>query len=89
MREEHGGATLFSFDLLTGKMKDLRDLGHELAPASDYGPGIRFSLAPDGKSIAYSVADIRSTIWLLKGFHQPSLLQRVFASRGLEHSASQ
>jgi serine/threonine protein kinase/Tol biopolymer transport system component len=94
VREEHGGAlhggaTLFSFDLLTGKMKDLRDLGHELAPASDYGPGIRFSLAPDGKSIAYSVGDFRSTLWLLEGFQQPSLLQRVFASRGLDHSASQ
>ena len=57
VREEHATATLFSLDLVTGKMKNLRDLGHELAPASDYGPGIRFSLAPDGKSIAYSVKD--------------------------------
>ena len=89
VREEPATATLFSLDLMTGKMKNLRDLGHELAPASDYGPSIRFSLAPDGKSIAYSVKEARSSIWLLEGFQGPSLLHRVFASRGLDHSASQ
>jgi len=87
VREERA-AILFSIDLITGKVNDLAELGHELTRQFGYGPG-RLSLAPDGKSIAYSDADVRSSIWLLEGFQQPSLLQRVFAPRGLDHNASQ
>ncbi len=31
VREEHTNATLFSLDLVTSQIKDLRDLGHELS----------------------------------------------------------
>ncbi len=78
VRQEHSGATLFSFDLATRKMRDLRDLGHELSPESDLLPGIRFSLAPDGKSIAYSVAEERTSIWLLEGFQSAQLHAATF-----------
>jgi len=81
IREEHGKVTLFSLDIATQKVKDIRELGLDYAPASDYGPGIRFSVAPDGKSIAYSVADMRSSLWLLEGFRQPSPWEQLFGPR--------
>jgi Tol biopolymer transport system component len=84
VRQEHSRVTLFSIDLATLKVKDIRELDEDLAPASDYGPGIRFSVAPDGKSIAYSAADMKSSLWLLEGFQQPSLLQRLFGPTPLK-----
>lgn len=81
IREEHGKVTLFSLDIATRKTKDIRELGLDLAPASDYGPGIRFSLSPDGKSIAYGVADIRSSLWMLQGFQPPGLFEQLFGPR--------
>lgn len=83
VRQEHSRVTLFSLDLATLKVKDVRELGEDLAPSSDYSPGIRFSVAPDGKSIAYSAADMKSSLWLLEGFQQPSLLQRLFGPTAL------
>ena len=82
VRDEHGRVTLFSLDPTTRKVKDLHELSPELAPSSDYSPGIRFSLAPDGKRIAYSVNNqVSSTLWLLEGFQQPGLLRRLFGPR--------
>jgi Tol biopolymer transport system component len=37
MREQDKRVTLFSLELATGKRKDLRELGLDLAPSSDYG----------------------------------------------------
>ncbi len=62
---------LFSLDIDTLRMKTIADLGLENAPATDLRPGIRFSLAPDGKSFIYSTAKTRSNLWLLEGFTQP------------------
>jgi hypothetical protein len=67
----------------------VHEITHMLEGFNGHSRGIRFSLAPDGKSIAYSVADLRSSIWLLEGFEQPSFLQRLFASRSLDHNGSQ
>jgi hypothetical protein len=78
VREEHGRVTLFSVEVVTGKIKDLRELGEDLAPASDNFPGIRLSFTPDGKSLTYSAAEWRSSLWLLAGFQRPSLLRRLF-----------
>jgi 6-phosphogluconolactonase (cycloisomerase 2 family) len=55
IREEDQRITLFSLDLTSGKIKNLHELGIDLIPSSDHNPGIRFSVAPDGKSIAYDV----------------------------------
>src|SRR5580704_18249445 len=46
------GQNLFSIDIATNKLTVIKDLGTESAPYSGWGPGIRFSLSPDGKSIA-------------------------------------
>jgi len=77
IREEHDKTTLFSLDIATLKATDIHELGKDLAPRSDYGPGIRFSLTPDGKSITYATAVTKSNLWILEGFRQPGLLSRL------------
>jgi len=61
-------ATLFSIDPVTLKQTAIRELGKDLRPASNFGPGIRLSLAPDGKSILYSAGKTRSDLWMLEGY---------------------
>lgn len=39
---------------MTLKQKVIKDLGKDLQPDSPNNPGIRFSMAPDGKSFVYS-----------------------------------
>ncbi len=68
--------TLFSLDPATLKQKVIKELGKDLRPESYFGPGIRFSLAPDGKSIIYCTAKNRSDIWMLQGYRQPGWLSR-------------
>jgi hypothetical protein len=64
-------ATLFSLDPVTLKQKEIKELGKDLAPQSGDHPGIRFSLAPDGKSFVYSTAYYREDLWMLTGYRQP------------------
>jgi len=68
--------TLFSLDPVTLKQTVIKDLGKDMRPASEFGPGIRLSLAPDGKSITYSTSKQRSDLWLLQGYRQPGWLSR-------------
>jgi hypothetical protein len=46
-------------------------------PQSPYNPGIRFSLAPDGKSLVYSTYVARDDLWMLQGYRQPSWSARI------------
>ena len=65
-------ATLFSLDPVTLKQKVIKELEtKELAPQSPDQPGIRFSMAPDGKSFAYSTSYYREDLWMLTGYRQP------------------
>jgi hypothetical protein len=48
--------------------KVLGELGREFAPASNFSPAIRFSLAPDGNSFVYSIATRHSNLWMFEGF---------------------
>ena len=61
-------ATFFSFDLATQKQKVIKELGKDLWPDTNFGPGIRFSVAPDGKSFVYSTSKYRSDLWMLQGY---------------------
>jgi Tol biopolymer transport system component len=72
-----GHATLFSIDPVTLRQKTIKELGQDLVPASDLDPGVRFSLAPDGKSVVYSTSKDRSDLWMLEGLRQPNWLDRV------------
>jgi serine/threonine protein kinase len=69
--------TLFSLDLETLNQKVVKDIGKEFRPAYIWRPGIRFSLAPDGKSIAYSAEKNRTDLWMLQGYRQPGWLSRL------------
>jgi serine/threonine protein kinase len=64
-------ATLFSLDPVTLKQKVIKELGKELVPSTNFHPGIRFSLEPDGKSFVYSTGKHRSDLWMLQGYRQP------------------
>jgi serine/threonine protein kinase/Tol biopolymer transport system component len=66
--------TLFSLDPVTLQKKVVKELGKDLRPSSNFGPGIRFSLAPDGKSILFSTTNRRSDLWMLQGYRQPARL---------------
>jgi eukaryotic-like serine/threonine-protein kinase len=71
------GQNLFSINIATNKLTVIKDLGAENAPSARFCPSIRFSLSPDGKSIAYGVRSPRaqSSLWMLEGFARPSLLE--------------
>jgi eukaryotic-like serine/threonine-protein kinase len=77
IRQEKDRMTLFSLDVTTLMVGDIRELSRDLAPATDFYPGVRFTLTPDGRSITYSTATTKSGLWLLEGFRQPGLLSRL------------
>ncbi len=60
---------LFSVDVASGKEKSIEDLGMDFLPSGVWQPGVRLSLAPDGKSFAVSIRKERSDLWLLEGFN--------------------
>jgi Tol biopolymer transport system component len=70
-------AALIEVDLATLKMKIIRELGEEWQPHDDLLPAIRLSLAPDGKSFVYAVSKTQENIWMLQGYRQPVLLERI------------
>jgi serine/threonine protein kinase len=70
-------ATLFSLDPVTLKEKVIKELGKDLIPVSNIIPGVRLSLAPDGKSIVYSTAKDRNDLWMLQGYRQPGLWNQI------------
>jgi len=61
---------LFSLDVTAqpAKPHDIKELDSSLQPRTHLGPAMRFSLAPDGKSFAYSTAKDESSIWMLRGW---------------------
>jgi len=59
---------LFSVDIASGAEQIIGDLGRNFRPDTSLWPGIRFSLAPDGKSFVYGTASYKSDLWLLEGF---------------------
>lgn len=73
------GDTLFTIDVASGAEKVVGTIAPEFHPRSDLNPGIRFSLSPDGKSIAYGVSKYNGNLWMLEGFAQKvGLLKRAF-----------
>jgi eukaryotic-like serine/threonine-protein kinase len=65
---EQGRGSLFSLDLATMRVKNIGELARDFTPRSGFTPGMRLSLAPDGKSILYPVARFSGSLWMLEGF---------------------
>jgi Tol biopolymer transport system component len=70
IREEVDHQYLFSLTL-DGRMKTIGDVGAEFAPRSYLTLDIRFSVAPDGKSVLYPTNSTKSSLWMLEGFEKP------------------
>jgi eukaryotic-like serine/threonine-protein kinase len=68
IRNDNGKWSLFSLDLATAKLHDIKQLDRSLRPSSPLNPAIRFTLAPDGKTFAYSISKQSSSLWMLQGF---------------------
>jgi len=69
VRTVEGQSGLYQIDIASGEAKKIGSLG-EYAAASSLG-GARFSLAPDGKSVATSILEQDGDIWILDGFEPP------------------
>jgi hypothetical protein len=59
---------LFSIDIETAKLRDIKQLDSSLRPQLDVGPAMRYALAPDGRSFAYTIAESSNSVWMLQGF---------------------
>ena len=68
LRHEGARELLFSVDVASGAEKVIGDVGRDFAPRGDLHPGIRFSLAPDGKSFVYASGGVKSNLWLMEGW---------------------
>ena len=69
-------ATLFSLAPATHREKEIRDIGADLGLPTPF-PNLRFSLAPDGKSIACTGVRARYDLWMLTGYRQPGLWNQI------------
>jgi Tol biopolymer transport system component len=63
-----GGETLFAVDVATGAETAIGAVGKEYQPGASLNPAMRFTLSPDGKSIAYAVGKFHDNLWMLEGF---------------------
>ncbi len=68
MRQDADGETLFTVDVATGSEKVVGTIPREYHPRSNLNPAMRFSLAPDGKSIVYGAGKFSANLWMLEGF---------------------
>jgi len=68
IRPEEDRALLFSVDAATGAEKAIGNVGRDFHPESNLNPGVRLSLAPDGKSIVYGAIKRKDNLWMLEGF---------------------
>jgi Tol biopolymer transport system component len=73
---EEGKSLLFSVDPTTLKTKVIKEIAKEWVPNDDLWPSIRFSLAPDGKSLVYAVSKNQEDLWMLQGYRQPGWFGR-------------
>jgi hypothetical protein len=67
LRREGGRQQLLSLNLDGKAEHPIGSLGPEYTPANALNPTLRLSLAPDGKSVTYSVRKSTSNLWLMDG----------------------
>src|SRR5581483_5054887 len=61
---------LGAIDVGTGVEHPIYDYPAETRFATAFNPAFPMSLSPDGKSIATSIVNERSDLWLMEGFRQ-------------------
>ena len=68
LRPSGDGDTLFTVDVASGAEKAIGNVGKEDHPRSNLNPAMRFSLAPDGRTIAYGAGRFKDNLWMFEGF---------------------
>jgi Tol biopolymer transport system component len=76
IRVETDRTVLYSIEIASGAKKEIGDLSKDFTPSSYTNPGIRLSLAPDGKSILYPARRVSSGLWMLEGYERLGWLDR-------------
>ena len=72
IRSAAGELSLIAYDLDTSTMRAIKALDKSLAPVTGLNPGRRYTLTPDGKSLAYSVRrNPIEEIWRMPAFKAP------------------
>ncbi|HXR98572.1 MAG TPA: protein kinase [Terriglobales bacterium] len=67
---EGAAAELFSVPVAGGPKHVIAKLGAANKPQSLSNPGIRFTMAPDGQTLTYSISTSTSNLWLVNGLAQ-------------------
>jgi Tol biopolymer transport system component len=67
-RGDAGHWRLVSVDVASGAEKMLSDYGADAMLLSPANPTFPLSLSPDGKSLATTLLNYRSDIWIMEGF---------------------
>jgi Tol biopolymer transport system component len=62
-----GRLELFSMSVVGGPEKTMGTLAPEYLPSATFGPSLRLSLTPDGKSLTYGTLRSTSNLWLMDG----------------------
>lgn len=68
IRREGARAHLFAVDIETRAETVIGDMSWEYAPGARLNPGIRLSVAPDGKRVVYGSYQAHTNLWLMEGF---------------------
>jgi hypothetical protein len=66
----NNNCSLWAIDVASGKEPVIREVG-DLQPSRPYNPGLRITVAPDGKSLAWAVNRARSQLRILEGLRAP------------------
>jgi Tol biopolymer transport system component len=67
---EDGKWRFGAIDVKSGAERTIYEYGSEIQFASAFNPAFPMSLSPDGKSLATTVVNERSDIWMLEGFER-------------------
>ena len=59
---------MVAIDAVTGAVRVVSTLGADFRFATPTDPGLRFTLAPDGKSFLGTIVRTRTDLWILEDF---------------------
>jgi hypothetical protein len=57
-----------AIDVKSGTERAIYEYGPDVRFATAFNPAFPMSLSPDGRSLATTIVNVRSDIWLLEGF---------------------
>jgi dipeptidyl aminopeptidase/acylaminoacyl peptidase len=65
---EHRTVEMIAIDAATGAVRVISTLGEDFYFGTPADPGLRFTLAPDGRSLLATIARTRTDLWILEDF---------------------